>query len=189
MAQITYADKSAMNTNSSIPDTNKCNASDMNEIKTVVNGNYTEMTSELDKRSNFIVAGLSANQTNIASGSVVLLNLNSVGDSYGSLLTLNTTNKEIVIGAGVNHVEISGQIYIYSRTGNGVRNIYIYKNSTIMTRANIYMDQDYQTITAGTKIIPVSQGDKLTLRVNTSGGVASVSNEIARTFLSVRVID
>ena len=40
MAQITYADKTAMNVNSSIPDINKVNASDMNEIKSVVNGNY-----------------------------------------------------------------------------------------------------------------------------------------------------
>ena len=43
MAQITYADKTAMNVNSSVPDINKVNASDMNEIKSVVNGNYSEV--------------------------------------------------------------------------------------------------------------------------------------------------
>ena len=43
MAQITYADKSTMNENSSIPATNKCQASDMNEIKSVVNENYNEV--------------------------------------------------------------------------------------------------------------------------------------------------
>ena len=43
MAQITYADKSAMNVNSSVPNVNKVNASDMNEIKSVVNGNYNEV--------------------------------------------------------------------------------------------------------------------------------------------------
>lgn len=43
MAQITYADKSAMNVNSSIPAINKCQASDMNEIKSVVNNNYNEV--------------------------------------------------------------------------------------------------------------------------------------------------
>ena len=47
MAQITYADKSAMNVNSSIPDTNKVNASDMNEIKSVVNANYNEYSNLL----------------------------------------------------------------------------------------------------------------------------------------------
>lgn len=43
MAQITYADKSTMNENSSIPAINKCQASDMNEIKSVVNNNYNEV--------------------------------------------------------------------------------------------------------------------------------------------------
>ena len=43
MAQITYADKSTMNENSSIPAINKCQASDMNEIKSVVNANYNEV--------------------------------------------------------------------------------------------------------------------------------------------------
>ena len=42
MALITYQDKSAVNTNSGVADVNKVNASDMNEIKTVVNGNYNE---------------------------------------------------------------------------------------------------------------------------------------------------
>lgn len=39
MAQITYADKSAINVNASIPDTNKCNATDLNQIKSAVNTN------------------------------------------------------------------------------------------------------------------------------------------------------
>lgn len=39
MAKITYEDKVALNINPNIPDTNKCNASDMNEIKNVVNEN------------------------------------------------------------------------------------------------------------------------------------------------------
>ena len=39
MAKITYEDKVALNINPDIPDTNKCNASDMNEIKKVVNDN------------------------------------------------------------------------------------------------------------------------------------------------------
>ena len=37
MAQITYQDKVAININSDVPDINKVNAADMNEIKQVVN--------------------------------------------------------------------------------------------------------------------------------------------------------
>lgn len=39
MAKITYKDKAAVNVNPDIPDINKVNADDMNEIKNVVNEN------------------------------------------------------------------------------------------------------------------------------------------------------
>lgn len=39
MAKIQFEDKVALNENSNIPDVNKCKATDMNEIKSVVNGN------------------------------------------------------------------------------------------------------------------------------------------------------
>lgn len=38
MSKITYSNKIALNVNSDIADVNKCNASDLNEIKEVVNG-------------------------------------------------------------------------------------------------------------------------------------------------------
>lgn len=43
MAKITYEDKVALNVNSDIADINKCNASDLNEIKDVVNTNDDNM--------------------------------------------------------------------------------------------------------------------------------------------------
>lgn len=43
MALITYDDKVALNENPSIPDVNKVNASDMNQIKTGVNTNETNI--------------------------------------------------------------------------------------------------------------------------------------------------
>ena len=42
MALITYTDKETMNENAEIPAINKCQAADMNEIKSVVNENYNE---------------------------------------------------------------------------------------------------------------------------------------------------
>lgn len=43
MAKITYADKTALNTNSQIADVNKVNDRDLNEIKSVVNDNDTNV--------------------------------------------------------------------------------------------------------------------------------------------------
>ena len=40
--QLQYDNKVAINIDSTIPDINKCNASDLNEIKSVVNGNSYE---------------------------------------------------------------------------------------------------------------------------------------------------
>ena len=42
MAKIQFEDKVALNENANIPDVNKCKATDMNEIKSVVNGNDDE---------------------------------------------------------------------------------------------------------------------------------------------------
>ena len=42
MQTIGYTNKSALNQNAGIADVNKCNASDMNEIKAVVNNNASE---------------------------------------------------------------------------------------------------------------------------------------------------
>lgn len=47
--KITYDDKSYLNQNSDIADVNKCNDTDLNEIKSVVNNNATELTNIMGK--------------------------------------------------------------------------------------------------------------------------------------------
>lgn len=42
MQTISYTNKTALNINSDISDVNKCNASDLNSIKSVVNANASE---------------------------------------------------------------------------------------------------------------------------------------------------
>lgn len=53
---ITYQDKVALNQNSDIADINKCNASDLNEIKNVVNNNATETSTNSTNITNIINA-------------------------------------------------------------------------------------------------------------------------------------
>lgn len=48
MAYITYNTKVALNENQSVADENKCNASDLNEIKSVVNGNFDDIMQEIN---------------------------------------------------------------------------------------------------------------------------------------------
>lgn len=60
MAKITYENKVALNVNSDIADVNKCNATDLNEIKNVVNTNDDNTTNN----SNAIGNLSSLNTTN-----------------------------------------------------------------------------------------------------------------------------
>lgn len=78
MQSISYTNKTALNQNSSISDVNKCNASDLNQIKTVVNANATECgdASSLNTTSktslvsaiNEVNTGLSGKQATILTG-------------------------------------------------------------------------------------------------------------------------
>lgn len=65
MAQITYADKNALNINNDIPDINKVNASDMNEIKSVVNTNADTLDNMIvNSESNSTTKTYSCNYSN-----------------------------------------------------------------------------------------------------------------------------
>lgn len=78
MAKITYEDKVALNVNSDIANVNKCNATDLNEIKNVVNTNDDN----------------------------TITNTNNIADNtanIGTLSNLNTTNKNNLVSA-VNEV-------------------------------------------------------------------------------------
>ncbi len=101
MAQITYANKSTMNSNSSIPATNKCQASDMNEIKSVVNNNYNEVgditnLTTTDKTS--VVNAINENESDINT----LKNggdWTSISSNWGTLYYRYITDKVVhVIG-------------------------------------------------------------------------------------------
>lgn len=65
MSKITYADKVALNSNSGIPDINKCKATDMNEIKNVINqeGTYTTCTYANSSYSCTLLGTLTAGDT------------------------------------------------------------------------------------------------------------------------------
>lgn len=74
MAKITYENKVALNVNSDIADVNKCNATDLNEIKNVVNENDDNTIT---------------NTNNIAKNAAKI----------GTLSNLNTTNKNNLVSA------------------------------------------------------------------------------------------
>lgn len=68
MATITYTDKVEVNQNTSIPDINKVNARDMNEIKSVVNENASNLdtaTQTTSQQLTDLYSGIDNSNTNV----------------------------------------------------------------------------------------------------------------------------
>lgn len=112
MAQITYADKSAMNVNSSIPNINKVNASDMNEIKSVVNTNAQEL---IDKTQlNFCLMNTASNTINITTNQTITSWENPI--NYGDYVADITNSRLTITNSTI--IEVSG-----ASCGNGSASI------------------------------------------------------------------
>lgn len=159
MAKITYENKVALNVNSDIPDVNKCNASDLNEIKDVVNTNDDNMglLSNLNttNKSNLVEA---LNETNTNSKNMRMYSSEEtiIGTWFGKpryrkTITFKTTINgsftvpheianvdEINVDYGNSYfIETPGTSYslpIIGYAGNLTDNCYVYVN-----KENIYI--------------------------------------------------
>ena len=110
---ITYANKSYINQNSGVADTNKVNDTDMNEIKSVVNNNATELTNTNTKFNNSFESG------KIASNSMTTYSVGSDTYRYYDVVFTNTyTNPPTVVVSVFNN-----SISSYGAIQCGVSNI------------------------------------------------------------------
>lgn len=144
----------------------------------------------LDKITpNFLQASMTSDQTLSTANTNITLNLNSVTRSAGNKLSLNTTNHRVIVGAGVNYVRVSGQIYVATVGSNGTKNAYIYQNDAIRSRGLANLTTNYNTIVVPPCILPVAENDYFTLRAQSQNGTTTVvSRESYTTFLLVEVI-
>lgn len=185
MALITYTDKSTMNENSSIPITNKCRASDMNEIKSVVNTNYNELYSAINDK-NVITAYFTSNYTLAANSTYYKLPINS-SISTGTKLTLDTTNHNIVIGAGVSKILISAKLCFNSVASSGDKWLTIYRNSDSIS-ANPRNLSARDLIYATTFLVDVQENDIIYFQVFGSRNDV-IRADVAYSNLTVEVIE
>lgn len=115
MAKITYADKTALNTNSQIADVNKVNDSDLNEIKSVVNDNDTNVgdlsTLNTTDKSSIVNAINELLPTVLYS-----TNKEFSGIANNTIITLNDdiTNYQRVIFFGISNNENLSSVEVYS---------------------------------------------------------------------------
>lgn len=183
---------SALNTANSAntkADTNADNIGDLTDLDTRVKTDIVSAINDSYRGRNYIVAGMTNDQTIGSANVLTKLNLNTITSSNGDLLTLDSNNHDIIIGAGVQHIEVSAQYYIFGYNQNGLRNIFVYKNEEDISRDVMNITNSYQTISTSTVALAVSEGDKISLRAITGVGSVSISHDAFTTRLYVRVID
>lgn len=158
------------------------NTTNIGTLANLTTNDKTDLVSainDVNKASNFIVASYSSNQT-LTNNNATLVNIDTNVNSNGSLLTLDTNNHNIKVGAGVNHVEVSAQVYVGTVGTAGAKNAYIYITrsgiSTQVARALLYLTNNYNTISITPTIISVQQNDLISLQFLSMGGTTTQIN-------------
>lgn len=121
----------------------------------------------------FIQANMSGPQS--ISTTTAVCKFDTVVRSNGSALTLDPSTHEVVVGSGVNFVEISGSIWITGYGTANLKNAYIYLNDTEISTTLIQANVNYLTIVLAPRIIAVSQGDRITIRAKSGSGSMTIS--------------
>ena len=103
----------------------------------------------------------------------VPFNTTLVRPRNGTLLGLNSNG--VKIGQYVNYVEISGQLYVYDAIGATSLSITIRKNGTAVNYIcrDRYYSHKYNTFTIVPIVIPVTEGDIITMYVKTNSSTTS----------------
>lgn len=158
-------------------------------VETLMSNIQTQITNLQNQVNdkNIITAGITSNVT-ISTAGANNINLNRTIASVGSKLTLS--NGKIVIGAGVNHVFISGQGSMNLVTGNGdAKNFIIQKNGVdIIANLNTIIRQYNLNMTRGLGgfLMTVQEGDVISYKVH--AGVGDLI-PYTRNYITVEVID
>lgn len=129
----------------------------------------------------FAVAKNYANEEKVQLDSVVKI---------GTRLTYNTTNKNIVVGADVSHVLVSGCVYVnYNAENSKTYGGRILKNNTEVNRFQIYKSANAPISASGCPIlIEVEEGDTIEMDiVSTSSSAQSFGG--SHTNITVEVVD
>ena len=177
----------------------------MNEIKQVVNTNYGEVgditnLTTTDKSSivnavnevnskNMLSVYLSAN-TDVNNNGKVPFDLST---SIGNKLTFNSTNNEIIVGAGVSKIKVELNLGVrYTGTTGKVYGMTLQVNGSDPSTPSQMVEARCQksisepiSISSGAKLIDVSPNDKLSCKI-IAGATCPCT---PATFFSVEVIE
>lgn len=154
----------AINTNSNVADINKCNADDLNEIKSVVNTNATaldNLTTQVNDK-NIMTITLANDYTMAQSNTFYDITGFAVESSVGNKLTFN--NNRIYIGSGVSKVKVCYTAKIQSV--NTTRTfIYLSYNGNNVSQEGWWPGASSQQNSVGIspRVVDVNNGDYFNL--------------------------
>lgn len=145
-----------------------------------------ELNEKIDLKSNYINAGIAQSLT--LSNATNKIPLNVIYSKSGELLTLNSSG-EIVIGAGISQIQVSGAVFCEDFGGSGYCWIKIFKNESIITSSIASVQQGiYLTASAASKAINVQEGDKIILKLENTTST-KVRNDNSSSFVCVNVLN
>lgn len=192
MAQITYADKVFLNQNSQVADINKVNDSDLNQIKSVVNQNDTNVgdltnLNTTDKSSvvnainevnssNAITLQLTSNQT-VGTGYSVI-QFNNTDTQIGNGLTVSSTGV-IKIGAGISNVKVSYYLNLANSANPQVPIVHILKNGSNLQQSGasiVGTTSSNFPLTVSNYIVEVSENDLISIEIAGNGNNVTIRN-------------
>lgn len=202
LTKITYSDKQQLNANANINVINKCQASDMNEIKSVVNtnvdlqGDLANLTT--DTKTSIVGAINDVNTKQILTstiGSNVVLsgtsdtNISLISvDSVGTKLTIS--DGKVLIGSGVSKILVSGNAcFTVSANSTNPRFFKIKKNNTetIVARLGSPSNTNGFTLSVPPQLLSVTSGDLISCSIQGVNGDTLRSSATA-TYLTVEVV-
>ena len=161
MAKITYEDKEFLNKNKNIADKNKVNDTDLNEIKTVVNQNDTN------------VGDLAALNTNDKSSIVNAINSLT---NCGKFIKLNKTSSQSY--SANTRFEVSWQ----TETFNNTNNILTKNNNHVQCTSGthtVLINAFLQMIGSSENYIYISyNGQQIASFINSGGGASTIMSVV-----------
>lgn len=202
MSKITYENKVALNVNSDIADINKVNASDLNEIKNVVNTNDDNMgllsnlttpnKSNLvsainDVKQNIMSLSMTANQS-VTVASETVINFSKI-TSAGNKLTFNSSNYSIKIGKNVSKIKVNFNAFAKNGTTDWVW-FKINKNGTFTNFCSMVGKIGaWSSASVSPAILDVSENDYIQMTV--TYGTANSENYVRfdGTNMTVEVVE
>ena len=137
------------------------------------------------KDKNVVTVFLRTDQV-ITTNNATKINLNVVKAKIGNRLTFQ--NNSIIIGSGIHYVLVSAQMMIKTHNTDEIRRLAIYKNNEIYARTLHYLKNNYETIGIANILMPVVEGDSISLYTENAGTSTTLSGGYPDTYLTVEVI-